>query len=75
MEMLQATGTDLHANWSKMPSDYTYLGADRDQLFNADYKHVDGDPCERCDGSKLKAHPLRNPHNPKVFYYTIASAD
>lgn len=78
----------IHANFgSEMPKyleafdteylkrDHWYPGPDRDELFKADYNHVQGEPtCEKCDRSRLQPRSPRNP-GPYVHYGAIASGN
>jgi nucleoside phosphorylase len=62
---------------ARLKRKYTYQGADNDQLFDADYEHVDaGSTCEHCDVSKLVVRPAREDEaEPIVHYGTIASGN
>ena len=60
----------------KMLPKYTYPGAEQDQLFDANYDHVDGAAtCEHCDQNMLVKRPERHSPDPVVHYGTIASAN
>ncbi|KAH0538460.1 hypothetical protein FGG08_004958 [Glutinoglossum americanum] len=55
-------------------SKFAYQGEEHDQLFEAEYHHVNGTTCEQCNG-KLVVRPPRNSQDPVVHYGTIASGN
>jgi hypothetical protein len=61
---------------SQIPSSYTYPGEEKDELFEADYKHVGGKTCVACDRSRLvRDRRRRSSSNPVIHYGTIASGN
>jgi nucleoside phosphorylase len=58
----------------RLNSMFAYQGAKYDELFQAEYDHVDsGATCERCDRDNLVSRTIRNISDPVVYYGTIAS--
>jgi nucleoside phosphorylase len=61
---------------AKFKADYSYQGAENDQLYDADYDHVgDGDTCQSCNPAKVVARSTRENDIPVVHAGTIASGD
>ena len=59
-----------------LQGDYRYQGSDNDELFEAEYDHVDGGTCEGCDRSgRLVVREVRKSQDPCVHYGIIASAN
>jgi nucleoside phosphorylase len=59
-----------------MQPEFSYQGAERDQLFDADYQHVSDDStCDSCDARKLKNRPSRSQNGPAIHYGLIASGN
>ncbi|KAF3930042.1 hypothetical protein ABW19_dt0202579 [Dactylella cylindrospora] len=54
---------------------YTYPGTEKDRLYQADYSHVGGQTCERCDISKQVIRRRRDEPSPVIFYGTIGSGN
>jgi nucleoside phosphorylase len=61
----------------RLSREYTYQGAEYDQLFEATYDHnIGGDgTCEECDTSKLLQRSDRGSSDPVVHYGVIASGN
>ncbi|KAK6332694.1 hypothetical protein TWF730_004353 [Orbilia blumenaviensis] len=60
---------------AQRPDDrFCYPGRHEDNLFSADYEHLDNSRCcKSCDASKLVRREPRNDENPHVHYGIIAS--
>jgi len=54
---------------------FAYLGADRDLLFESDYRHQGGRNCANCDRKRLVNRSARRTSIPTVHYGLIASAN
>lgn len=55
---------------------FTHQGRQLDQLFEADYDHMElEDTCQHCDKSRLIARPSRPTDDPKIHYGLIASGN
>ena len=61
--------------YSAMEEDYSYPGAQHDQLFRADYPHAGGVSCRHCDTQRTVERDARRNTNPKIHYGTIGSAN
>ncbi|GKZ25828.1 hypothetical protein AbraIFM66951_002829 [Aspergillus brasiliensis] len=60
----------------QMEKSFQYPGADKDQLFQADYCHVNGKPtCTACDAGRMVPRGQRSTNDPVIHYGTIGSAN
>jgi hypothetical protein len=60
----------------RMVRRFRYQGSEHDQLFEADYDHVDsGKGCENCDKERLLARESRDTNDPVIHYGLIGSAN
>ena len=78
MEDLELTRhlSKMVKDYPKMKEDYTYQGADHDQLFNANYIHPVGEEtCASCDPLQAVSRPTRSYEFPQVHYVLIASGN
>jgi nucleoside phosphorylase len=55
--------------------EYSHPGAQKDQLFQADYPHPGGPNCHNCDKQRIVERDDRRNKNPKFHYGTIGSAN
>ncbi|KAK4075807.1 hypothetical protein Trihar35433_2367 [Trichoderma harzianum] len=68
-------GTMLQSN-EKMRGDFDHPGLEHDQLFRADYDHIDGESsCETCDREALLVRKPRADSDPAIHYGLIGSAN
>jgi nucleoside phosphorylase len=73
---LQQTVSEMVMKNPKMQANFTYQGAQNDQLFRADYDHVGtANTCEQCDKSKLIDRQERPANEPRIHYGLIASGN
>lgn len=77
MEGLDIQGTlDIIAEkYPAMEEEYSFPGAENDNLFVAAYDHPGGDDCEGCDPALIEQRSARKFSAPKVFYGNIASGN
>ena len=67
---------DMLQKFPAMEEEYSYPGArQKDQLFQADYSHLGGSNCQKCDKQQLVRRDDRRNMNPKFHYGTIGSAN
>jgi len=66
---------DMLQQYPAMKEDYSYPGAQHDQLFRADYPHPSGVNCQNCDRQQIVERDSRRNQNPKFHYGTIGSAN
>ncbi|KAF3096723.1 hypothetical protein TWF569_007820 [Orbilia oligospora] len=77
------SGNKISSHISKMLQDYplmqerfSYPGAEKDLLYEANYNHdADIPTCDQCDSAKLIPRPIRKKKEPKIFYGTIGSGN
>lgn len=55
--------------------EFSYVGADLDQLFESDYTHQGGETCTNCDKERMVKRLPRETTAPRVHYGIIASAN
>lgn len=68
--------SEMAAKYPTMATDFTHPGPEQDQLFEAQYEHVESeDTCERCDPSTLVVRPPRAGSDPIIHYGLIASGN
>ena len=60
---------------STLPPTFSHPGADEDRLFEAEYDHVDGATCAKCDFARLVSRKDRDSLDPHIHYGTIASGN
>jgi nucleoside phosphorylase len=60
----------------KLPPEFTYPTDERDELFDAKYRHIGGKTCADCDRANLVRRDARpDPRTPVVHYGIIASGN
>ncbi|KAK6332999.1 hypothetical protein TWF718_010824 [Orbilia javanica] len=64
----------LHEGCLK-PSRFAYCGQNFDELYEAEYDHVGGDTCDKCDRARLVAREVRDSIDPRVHYGLLASGN
>jgi nucleoside phosphorylase len=67
--------SDMLQQFPAMEEEYSYPGAQQDQLFQADYPHPGGQNCHNCDKQRIVERDDRRNKNPKFHYGTIGSAN
>lgn len=68
--------SEMAAKYPTMVTDFTHPGREQDQLFEAQYEHVElEDTCKRCDPSRLVVRPPRAESDPIIHYGLIASGN
>lgn len=51
---------------------FTYPGQSADQLFRADYRHISGRSCTKCDpAERIDRHPKNRPDTDPVIHYGV----
>jgi nucleoside phosphorylase len=67
--------SDMLQKYPAMEEEFSYPGAQHDQLFQADYPHPGGPNCHRCDLQRVVKRNIRRTKHPKFHYGTIGSAN
>lgn len=68
--------SEMVARHPRLSTKFTHHGQLQDQLFEAQYEHIDGEAtCDLCDPSRLVARPPRAEKDPVIHYGLIASGD
>ena len=66
---------DMLQKYPAMKEKYAHPGAQRDQLFQANYPHPGGPNCKNCDRQRVIDREPRRNLQPKFHYGTIGSAN
>jgi nucleoside phosphorylase len=67
--------SDMLQKYPAMEEEYSYPGAEHDQLFQAGYPHPGGPNCRNCDRQRIVERDARRNQDPKFHYGTIGSAN
>ncbi|KAF3277036.1 hypothetical protein TWF970_005902 [Orbilia oligospora] len=54
---------------------FTYPGAQQDQLFDWEYEHTGGETCRNCDINRIERRTSRSSPEPRIHYGVIASGN
>ncbi|KAF3316276.1 hypothetical protein TWF173_002597 [Orbilia oligospora] len=54
---------------------FTYPGAQQDQLFDWEYEHTGGETCRNCDINRIERRASRSSPEPRIHYGVIASGN
>ncbi|KAK6527688.1 hypothetical protein TWF694_004669 [Orbilia ellipsospora] len=67
--------SEMLNKYPMMEDEYSFPGADQDQLFEADYNHEGGKTCRKCDPDRTVERTRRKRATPRIHYGTIGSAN
>lgn len=68
--------SEMVARYPDMSSRFTYRGSTCDQLFEAEYDHLDiNSTCQSCDIARVMHRPIRAQAGPMIHYGIIASGN